>query len=623
MKFLSNRIISTLRLLLFVLCNLVIARILFFIFHDTGEAIDFNTFISGVWFDIVTTSLLFFPWSILYSFPWPKTKPTFWRTLLKIWFLVQLSLMNVFNLADIAFFSFQMKRSTWDLFELLRIGSDFRELLPTYLSDFWYLLIIWLLLTILSIILYRKVESQKRQKFNWSRIPATTLIWAVLFIIARGGIRPKPIGIIDAASYSSATESPFVLNTPFSLIKTIATAKTGDHKYMSADAALELFNPIQTTVPANILPDSMNVVVIILESFGDEVVGGLNDKTTCTPFLDSLMNESLSFTNCLASGKRSIDALPAIFSSMPAILGEPHLSSDYANNKLDGLANILSDHGYSTAFYHGARNGSMRFDAFAEMNGFQSYSGMDEFDDDSQYDGNWGIFDHAFNPWVAKKISALQEPFCASLFTISAHHPYTIPEDYLGSFNHYDEPLLNAVAYSDYSLKLFFQEARKYNWFENTVFVITADHSPQNLSAEYSDRTKIFRVPLLIYTPNGSIQPEQSQKTVGHTDLMPSILDLTNIQCSYYGMGHSILDSTDHVILNRLNDIYFLFKNEHMTTFYVNRAQKLFNFTRDANNSFDSSSFYKKDFLQNEQLIKAVLQGYDRDLRRNKTCVYE
>ena len=171
-------------------------------------------------------------------------------------------------------------------------------------------------------------------------------------------------------------------------------------------------------------------MVIILESFGNEWLG-LKSGTKFSPFLDSLSTVSLYFSNGFANGKKSIEAIPAIFAGIPSLMDEPYITSSYGTNNIKGLPALLAEKGYSSAFFHGATNGSMKFDEFSKILGFQSYIGRSEYNNEDHSDHKWGILDEYFLPWTAQKMtSVLKEPFVAGLFTLSSHHPYYIPDKY-------------------------------------------------------------------------------------------------------------------------------------------------------------------------------------------------
>jgi len=152
------------------------------------------------------------------------------------------------------------------------------------------------------------------------------------------------------------------------------------------------------------------------------------------------------------------------------------ISSSYSINKVKALPVILEENGYNTSFFHGAFNGSQNFDKYCKQAGFNKYYGKNEYVGPEAFDGKWGVFDEEFLQFFAKEISTFKEPFFTTLFTISSHAPYVIPEKYKNKFPKGKNELHETIAYTDYALKQFFNTAKKQPWYNNTIFIITADN---------------------------------------------------------------------------------------------------------------------------------------------------
>ena len=197
-----------------------------------------------------------------------------------------------------------------------------------------------------------------------------------------------------------------------------------------------------------------NVVVIILESFGDENVG-----RGYTPFLDSLITKSYYFKHGFANGKVSIDAVPSILSSITSLMNNSFISSSFSLNKINGLPKILKKEGYGTSFFHGSFNGSQNFDQYAQVAGFDHYYGKDQYDGKEAFDGKWGIYDEEFMQFFCNKLTTFKEPFFSSIFTISSHNPYRVPEKYKGKFSKGTTEIHESIGYSDFALQNFFNTA--------------------------------------------------------------------------------------------------------------------------------------------------------------------
>jgi phosphoglycerol transferase MdoB-like AlkP superfamily enzyme len=391
--------------------------------------------------------------------------------------------------------------------------------------------------------------------------------------------------------------------------------------YFSENEEKRIFNPEQVSAPQHILPDGTNVMIIILESFGNEFVGAYNQAESYTPFLDSLIGESLNFEYGIANGKKSIEAVPAIIASIPSLMNNPYINSPYGNNKINSLATILSDRGYETAFYHGATNGSMRFDGFAALAGYKKYVGRNEYGNEKHSDGTWGILDEYFNPWTAREISKLKQPFFSTLFTLSSHHPYYIPPNYRKIVKKGSHPICASINYADYSLREFFKEAKKQPWFNNTLFVLCADHTPASNSVMYSQRTHMYKIPIVFYHPLKLIKPQKEKIIFQQLDILPTILDLLNIKTNFYSYGKSYFNKSDREAITYIEGAYYYFNKNHLYSFSNDKARNLYDFVVRKEYTDDSLACYKTETKVDEKRLKSIIQRYNRDLILNQTTV--
>lgn len=259
------------------------------------------------------------------------------------------------------------------------------------------------------------------------------------------------------------------------------------------------------------------------------------------PFLDSLMTQGMNFSRAYANGRRSIDGIPAITASMPELMDEAFITSTYAQTPFTSLASALAADGYATSFYHGGRNGTMGFDGFAKSAGYARYVGMNEYPDQKDYDGAWGIWDRPFLKFFAQQLSTEHEPFHSTVFTLSSHHPYRLlPED-AALFKGGPQPIHASLQYADDALRGFFATASQQPWFDRTLFVITADHTADidRNGQHYSEATDYY-VPLLYYMPS-AIRGEEIERVTQHIDIMPTVLDLIGHGRPFFSFGSSAL----------------------------------------------------------------------------------
>ncbi|MFN5169902.1 MAG: LTA synthase family protein [Cyclobacteriaceae bacterium] len=442
-----------------------------------------------------------------------------YQTLVKWIFIIVNSIMLAINTADFIYYRFTLRRTTLSALDQFENEQNLGLLFGRFLIDYWYAVFFWLLLVVVLVVIGRLIRLETPQgRSKWITYGGGLVLMLVSIALFVGGVRggfansTRPITISNAAAYATEPQDVhLVLNTPFAVMRTARANVIRKVEYFSTEEELNrVFNPVVVpTDTAAFRP--MNVVVIILESFSKEFVGAFNrdgsiqDYQGHTPFLDSLISVSRAYQYSMANGRKSIDAMPSVLASIPSI-EVPFVLSHYSNNPVNGMAALLRRKGYYTAFFHGAPNGSMGFDAFANMSGFNEYFGKDEYGNDDDFDGYWGIWDHKFLGYFAEQMNSFPQPFMTSVFTTSSHHPYIIPEEMEGEFEEGPKPIYKTLRYADHALKLFFDKASKMPWFANTLFVITADHASAEIMYEsYNTAWGYFAIPVFSITPGGLI----------------------------------------------------------------------------------------------------------------------
>jgi phosphoglycerol transferase MdoB-like AlkP superfamily enzyme len=624
----EKSILSSFKILLkrlsIVLFMMTITRLLFLFFNfDSFNNLGFNEFAVAAWFDCITISLFFLPFILIHSLPVSKNIFRIKELILLIYFHAINTLMLALNLMDIEYFKFTSKRSTFDLFAILGAGNDFAQLATTFIKDFWFIIILLIILVGFSELLYRKTKQvYQANQTIWRPLVFNFLIALPLFVlVGRGGFQLKPVGIIEVSQYSNPENSALVLNTPFTMLKSYGKKRLEIKHYYTEKEELAIFNPIQMSQPQHILPDGTNVMIIMLESFGNEFVGAFSGERSFTPFFDSLIGQSLTFEHGIANGKKSIEAVPSILASIPSLMDNPYISSPYGNNKIESLASILKKKGYESGFYHGATNGSMRFDGFAALAGFDHYFGRKEYNNDKHFDKTWGILDEFFNPWTAKQLTKLKEPFFGTLFTLSSHHPYYIPPNWRKIVKQGKQPMCASVNYGDISLKKFFEEAKKQPWYNNTLFILVADHTPSTIDKLYGQRRFMYQIPIVFFHPKKLLPIKKDPIIFQQLDILPTVLDLLNIKTKFYSYGQSYYKKAEREAITYIEGSCFYFKGHHMYTVTNEKARNLYDFTFRKELTNDSLSFYKQESKAVEKRVKAIIQRYNRDLIHNKTVV--
>ena len=454
----------------------------------------------------------------------------------------------------------------------------------------------------------------------------------------RGGLAHavRPITMSNAAQYvDRPIDAAVVLNTPFSLLRSIGKNVYSDPHYFTDEKQLEaIYTPIHQ-------PDSTatfnakNVVVIIIESYGKEYIGSLNSDLDggtykgYTPFTDSLISKSLTFKYSFANGRKSIDAMPSVLSSIPMFV-EPFILTPASMNDLSGLASLLAEKGYNTSFFHGAQNGSMGFQAFARATGYQHYLGRTEFNadphfnGDKDFDGTWAIWDEPFLQFMLSKLNGYRQPFLATVFTASSHHPFTIPEQLEKQFpEEGTQPIHRCIRYTDMALRRFFEGAQKQPWFNNTVFVIVADHTNQTTHDIYKTDLGLYSIPIIFYTPDGSLAPAlRDDVIVQQADIMPTLLGVLGFDKPYLAFGCDVLNTpaADTWAVNYNNGIYQFLKGDLMMQYDGNRVKALYNFKNDSMLQHNIVG-KRPEQADMERQLKAIIQQYMNRMNNNRLTI--
>ena len=596
---------------------IISTKMLFLAANFSSLNISANDFIYAIPFDLSTIALYSLPHLFFYLLPINKSLQAVKETLSSFLFYVTVTIIVLLNMWDVAYFQFSQRLTTFDTFSFL-VKSPDKGLINYFLLDFWWISLTSILL-ITSLIMLDLRLAKKRSK-QYVPIKYQLLYFGIgsllFFSIGRWSFGPKPLGVLDANKYTSAENVPFILNTAFVTLKTIQSEKLPTSSLISLEASKKYFNPIKEISSSSKKENKKNVVIIILESFGDKMIHQTINGIKITPFTDSLLSQSCYYENGIANGKQSIEALPSIFASMPHLMNTPYILSSFCNNKLNALPSILKSHGYSTAFFHGAKNGSMRFDSFSKKLGFDRYYGKDEYPNKNHDNGFWGISDGYFNPWTIQQISKIKQPFFVSLFTISSHHPYQIPKTYNMKISAALSKEQLSFHYADESLRDFFSKAQKEPWYKNTVFVICADHIPQQLDKTSKTIFDKFHIPIAFFTPDKSIPIEKKSSYFQQIDIEPYILNYLAINTTYYAFGNATAKNES---LLYLNGSFYLLSNDTEIIFneLTNAAIFIDKITNKRIRSENKSLTLKYRGMLFR--LKSMIERYRNDLRRNQT----
>ena len=607
-----------------------------------------SLFGAGVIFD--TTAILYsnalFILLFLFPFHW-KENARFYQVVRWLFTIVN-SIMLITNLIDCVYFGYTGKRTTTSVLQEFQHegGGNLASIFLDGFINYWYLVI---LAGVLCYGLYRLFRSPKdfpiRNLTIYYLSQTVCLLLAIPFTIfgMRGGMTTatRPITISNANQYvNRPLDAGIVLNTPFAIFRTLDKQPFITPHYMSDAEAKALYSPVHMPADsASFRP--LNVVVLIIEGMTKQHLGSVNRHLDngqykgYMPFIDSLMTRSLSFEYSYSNGRKSIDGMPSVLSSIPNFV-EPFFLTPAALNDVSSLAGELTRHkGYTSAFFHGAMNGSMGFMAFARSVGFQKYFGRTEYNEDPNYngdadfDGTWAIWDEEFLQFYCDRMSEMKEPFVTSVFTASSHGPFALPERYIGKFPKGNDPMLETVAYADMSIQRFFEKAAKQPWYNNTLFVLTADHTSLNSYPEYTTDLGYYKVPIIFFAPGmPELQGMDHEKIVEQIDIMPSVLGLLGYDRPFVGFGQDIFHTPaeDKIAVNYIpaSGIYQLLKGDYLIQFDGTNVLHAYRFRTDTLMQEDVKDSMPQDTLKEmENTLKSIIQQYMQRMNNNELVYRE
>lgn len=270
----------------------------------------------------------------------------------------------------------------------------------------------------------------------------------------------------------------------------------------------------------------LNVVLISVESLSADFLKEFGDKRDITPNLDALIGQSMFFDNLYANGTRTVRGLEALSLSVPPTPGDSIVKA-HNNENLLTVADIFNDHGYQSDFVYGGYGYFDNMNYYFSHNGYRTVDRNDIGKNDVIHHENvWGVADEDLYTLALKQMDEANtqgKPFFLHIMTTSNHRPFTVPANRVPQKNGTREA---AVAYTDWSIADFIKRAQAKPYFDDTVFVITADHC-----ASSAGRTSVpinrYHIPLWIYAPK-HIPPQRVTRQMSQVDIMPTVLGLLN-----------------------------------------------------------------------------------------------
>lgn len=622
--------------LLMVLLLFSVSRWLIYLFntdffHHLTLKQALRLYFVGMRFDLVVIAYANMPMILLFCLPFKFIYNKVIQGITSIFYVFVNSVIIILNMVDVIYFRFIGKRMTSELFQFFgNSDENIWAIVGQVIVDYWFILVLMALFVMVLVVVAKRTRleiSQAEGINSWTHIQwVSLLVFAALTpLAARGGLQHKPVNMTTALRYADSQNVPIVLNTPFTIVKSSTSQGLTERHYEGLEEVD--FSPMHFGTEANrFVSDSLgfqpNLVYIVLESIGQEMTGFYNPhrRYPLTPFLDSLLEQSLTFDG-RANGRRSIEALPSLFSGIPSLMDVDFTSSPYFSNRIDGLGLSLQQRGYVTAMFHGGNNGTMNFDVYAHNAGFEQYFGRTEYNNDRDFDGRWGIFDGPFLQYSLNTIDNFNQPFAAVIYTLSSHHPYTLPDGFeLSRESYLWSGFEKTVYYADCALRDFFAEASPKPWFDSTLFVITADHAnTEHYLPEYSNIWGMYSIPIAFYMPS-QIPAYHREELAQQTDLNLSILSALGINDTVFSFGRNLFDTLSQPsFIAYINQTYQFSDGRYLIQSDGDNTIGIFNLHRDRQLNDNLI-----DRIQCEDLVmkmKKMIQEYNHRFINNQLYI--
>lgn len=520
-------------------------------------------FIKGVWFDnVITCYILLLPLVVLWiAGIFNYTAKWLYKTI-AIYFIVFYSLSFIISAANIPYFSYFFKTINSSIYNWFGYGATTAGMVfgetsfyfPIFLGLSSILVFGWGITT-LSSYFYRLSIRTPYFVRSIHRISVFVIgiacIGLCLFGI-RGRMGYNPIKV----SQAYYCEDPFLnqlgVNPVFNLLASTLDDNRKENRYLHLIPEQEAIRKVQKLLDrkgiAQISPIARrikqsadatpkNVVLIFMESMSANLMGNFGSTKNLTPFLDSLYQQSLSFSHFYSSGIHTNHGIYSTLYSFPAIMKRNAMKGS-AIPIYSGLPTILKDNGYQNLFFMTHESQYDNMNAFLRTNGFDEIYAQENYPAEKVVN-SFGVQDDFLYQYalsVLNKKACSGHPFFTVLLSISNHPPYVIPNYFKP---HSDKSEDQIVEYADWSIKQFMTEAKRQPWFDNTIFVLLGDHGKLVGSPESEIPQSYNHIPLMIYGKD--IQPEIRNQFGGQIDVAPTLLGLLNISYIQNNFGIDLL----------------------------------------------------------------------------------
>lgn len=561
-------------------------------FKDNAATQILFSFFHGIRFDASIFLTIISPFIVLLLLPVNNKiyeRINYWAL-----FIIYVTL-TIYLMIDAVYFGYVNRHLAGELAQL----SQDKEYISTMAYEYLWLIALIFLFAFICAYFWNKFTKIEIKKSEYNKKANTKsalyfLMYAlIVFIFIRSSFEIKPISTINAFVSGSNALGNLTLNGLFTSLRYMtenSNVKTDVYNFYDDKTAHDFITSLKNNKcqkPFNI--NKPNIVFVLLESWSAYYIDTFNNKAynhgaELTPNFNKLAENGIKFMNHYSPERRSISAIQAILLGIPPMDNIPRLG--FGLETIAGSGNLaakLYDNGYDTVFIQSSKRNSFYLDVIAKSVGFKEYYGMEDLDSILDYpDKNASQFGWDYETYMklydVLKNKGKDKPFFAFLFTGTTHVPYAEPNSINAKFPHdtnSENGFKNTLIYADWSLGEFMKKMEKEPFFNNTIFIFTADHVLGRF--EKVEFPEDYHVPLLIYSPLFKNQKEYTY-TTNHVDLPATILDIAGLyDNSTQYIGHSVFckDNKSYSIVHSYGTAKIIQNNKWLTHSFANTLDTL------------------------------------------------
>jgi phosphoglycerol transferase MdoB-like AlkP superfamily enzyme len=551
----KGRILFYLKYILFWIVIQFFFRLLFLVFYaHLAEELTFvaavNTFIHGFKLDFSLTGyILIIPTLVIAILSLFKENIT--RKVIHVYsgiILAILILVNITNLVTYQYWNFPIDKSIFDYIDSSR---DWASNLKTINLLLLIALCFSLFLGFNFFLKKWIISNLKELKPNWPSCVLFILLLPTLIVPIRGGTGIVPLNTGVVYFHESDVLNHTAINPAWNLFYSVTEGKRMNTRFnfVSAEDAKQIHDTLYLeggSAPSILTGHKPNVVIILMESFGANFIADLGGNPEVTPAFNSLINEGLFFRNFYATGTMTDRALAGILSGYPSLPGTCIIHFEKKVQTLPFISKDLKSNGYNTIFIYG---GDINF---AHMKSYLIMGGFDKIISDNNNNfsssivrSKWGVPDEYTFDRLFEECNQSEAPFFNFLLTLSNHNPFDVPMEPVFSGKEYEKQFFNAAYYSDKCLGDFISKAKNTEWYQNTLFIILADHGTRVGNINEFD-IKRFNIPMLWLGGALTERGTDIYALGSQTDIAKTLLSQLNLPTSQYDFSKNLLDPESH-----------------------------------------------------------------------------